>query len=82
MISLGGVSFDKPIIKAILEYDQQVSMPEGSVNGRSEQLALIEEIYHKKLISRETGLLIEKTDKEQNLNLIESALLREIKYLN
>jgi len=66
-------------IKAILEWDQQVNMPEGSVNGRSEQLALIEEIYHKKLISRETGLLIEKTDQEQNLNLIESALLREIR---
>ena len=66
-------------IKAILEWDQQVNMPEGSVNGRSEQLALIEEIYHKKLISRETGLKIEKTDQEQNLNLIESALLREIK---
>lgn len=68
-------------ISTLLGWDQQVYMPksQGSAKGRSEQLALIKAISHKKLISEKTGILLNKAEKITGLNLIESALLREAK---
>ncbi|MFX1442097.1 MAG: carboxypeptidase M32 [Promethearchaeota archaeon] len=68
-------------ISTLLGWDLQVYMPksEGAAKGRSEQIALIESISHKKLISNKTGELIKKAENEKNLNLIDSALLREAK---
>ncbi|MBD3254644.1 MAG: carboxypeptidase M32 [Candidatus Lokiarchaeota archaeon] len=66
-------------ISSLLGWDQQVNMPDGSTQGRSEQIALMESIYHKKLISRKTGDLIKSVEKESDLGLIEYALLREAK---
>ncbi len=64
-------------ISSLLGWDQEVNMPEGSAKGRSEQIALISEIYHKKLISEKTGKLIKAAEKQDDLNLIESAYVRE-----
>jgi carboxypeptidase Taq len=68
-------------ISTLLGWDQQVLLPksEGAAKGRSEQIALIEAIMHKKLISSKTGELIKRAENEKNLNLIDSALLREAK---
>ena len=68
-------------ISTLLGWDLQVYMPksEGAAKGRSEQIALIAAISHKKLISNKTAELIKKAENEKNLNLIDSALLREAK---
>ncbi len=66
-------------IRNLLDWDQQVYMPKGAVKGRSEQIALIEVIFHEKLISKKTGKLIKRAEKEKNISLINSAMLREAK---
>ncbi|TFG09057.1 MAG: carboxypeptidase M32 [Promethearchaeota archaeon] len=68
-------------IDNLLEWDQQVCMPhsEGSIKGRSELRAVIGAIGHEKLSSKKTGKLIKRVEKIQNLDLIDSALLREAK---
>jgi len=68
-------------ISTLMGWDLQVNLPksEGTAIGRSEQIALIESISHKKLISSKTGELIKKAENEKNLNIIDSALLREAK---
>lgn len=65
----------------LLGWDQQVYLPPSvdSTKGRSEQIALIQAISHKKLISKKTGDLINQVEKYPNLSLINSALLREAK---
>lgn len=68
-------------ISTLLGWDLQVYMPksEGAAKGKSEQIALIKAISHKKLVSKKTGELIKKAEKVNDLNLIDSALLREAK---
>lgn len=66
-------------IKSLLDWDQQVCMPNGSVKGRSEQLAIIERIVHEKLVAKKTGELIKSAEKIADLNFIDSAMLREAK---
>ena len=68
-------------ISTLLEWDARTNLPksEGAAKGRSEQIALIAAISHKKLISSKTAELIKKAENEKNLNLIDSALLREAK---
>jgi carboxypeptidase Taq len=65
----------------LLDWDQQVNMPssEGTAKARAEQMALIQTISHNKLISKETGKLIDEAEKISNLDLIDTALLREAK---
>ncbi|MHA1468374.1 MAG: carboxypeptidase M32, partial [Promethearchaeota archaeon] len=62
-------------------WDQQVYIPPSvdSTKGRSEQIALIQAISHKKLVSKKTGDLIKQVENIPNLNLVDSALLREAK---
>jgi len=43
---------------AVLRWDQETYLPEKSVEGRSEQLALLEGIAHERLTSPETGRLL------------------------
>ncbi|MHA1488898.1 MAG: carboxypeptidase M32 [Promethearchaeota archaeon] len=66
-------------ILALLGWDQQVYMPKGAVKARAEQIALIKGMIHKKLISPKTGKMISNAEKLKNLNLIDSAILREAK---
>ena len=68
-------------VSTLLGWDQQVNMPKskGASMGRSEQIALIEAISHKKLISKKTSELLKRAENQPNLNLIDSALLREAK---
>ncbi|MHA1724027.1 MAG: carboxypeptidase M32 [Promethearchaeota archaeon] len=63
----------------VLDYDQQVFMPKGSVKGRAEQIALIQELIHELIISHETKTMLEHAEKIPNLELIDAAMLREAK---
>ena len=66
-------------IGALLGWDQEVNMPNGSVKGRAEQIALIYSLIHKRLKSDKTGKLIKKAEKLSNLNEIDKAMIREAK---
>jgi carboxypeptidase Taq len=47
-------------VTAILQWDQETYMPSAAVEGRSEQLALLEGILHEKATSPEIGNLLEQ----------------------
>lgn len=47
-------------VTAILQWDQETYMPPAAVEGRSEQLALLEGIVHEKATSSEIGSLLEQ----------------------
>ncbi|MBN1215878.1 MAG: carboxypeptidase M32 [Candidatus Lokiarchaeota archaeon] len=63
----------------LLQWDQQVYMPDGAINDKSNLIKLVSKIYHKKLTSDKTKELIKESEKIENLNLIDSAILREAK---
>ncbi|MFX1256831.1 MAG: carboxypeptidase M32 [Promethearchaeota archaeon] len=65
----------------LLEWDQQVYMPRSndSAKGRSEQKALIKRIFHELLISKKTKKLLKEAEKLKDLDIIDSAILREAK---
>jgi carboxypeptidase Taq len=66
-------------IRALLGWDQQVYMPKGSVRGRAEQLALMENLIHSRIKSDKTGKLIKDAEKLDNLSEIDLAMIREAK---
>ncbi len=67
-------------ISALLGWDQQVNMMGyKNVAGRSEQIALITKLIHKRLVSEKTGKIIKKAEKLNDLNDIDAAMLREAK---
>ncbi|MBY9014332.1 MAG: carboxypeptidase M32 [Candidatus Lokiarchaeota archaeon] len=66
-------------IRTLLEWDQQVNLPNGAFGGRAEQSALLSKIVHERLISDKIGNLIKESEKLNNLNLIDAATLREAK---
>ena len=66
-------------IRALLGWDQQVNMPKGSVKGRAEQLALMDELIHSRVKSDKTGQLIKNAEKLENLSDIDLAMIREAK---
>ncbi|MFX1468516.1 MAG: carboxypeptidase M32 [Promethearchaeota archaeon] len=66
-------------IRALLSWDQQVSMPKGSVKGRAEQLALMQNLIHKRIKSDKTCELIRNAETLSNLNETDLALIREAK---
>ncbi|TFG25911.1 MAG: carboxypeptidase M32 [Promethearchaeota archaeon] len=66
-------------IRALLNWDQQIYMPNDSNRIRSEQIALIQGTIHDKLISNKTRRLLELSYKAKNLTLIEQAFIREAK---
>ncbi len=45
-------------VQALLQWDQETYLPEHGVEERAEQLALIEGIAHRRLVSGETGRLL------------------------
>jgi len=47
-------------IIAVLQWDEETYLPESGVEERSEQLALLEGIAHARLVSPETGRLLEE----------------------
>lgn len=63
----------------LLNWDQRVYMPEGSNEGRSEIIAYISKLRHKRLISDKTKRLIKEAEKVDDLDLIDDAILREAK---
>ena len=67
-------------IQALLGWDQEVNMRGyKSVEGRSEQLALIAQLMHKRLTSEKAEKLINEAEKLKDLNEIDAAMLREAK---
>jgi carboxypeptidase Taq len=66
-------------IAMLLDWDTQVYMPSGASKGRSEQTALLEGIYHNKLVSDKTLKIIKSAEKVPNPSIIEAAMLREAK---
>ncbi|MFX0003835.1 MAG: carboxypeptidase M32 [Candidatus Hermodarchaeota archaeon] len=67
-------------IQALLGWDQEVNMRNyKSVEGRSEQRALVSQLIHKRLTSEKAGNLIKKAEKLKDLNEIDAAMLREAK---
>ena len=67
-------------ILALLGWDQQVNMMGyKNIEGRSEQMALITKLIHKRLVSEKAGKLIKQAENLQNLNDIDTAMLREAK---
>ena len=64
-------------IRALLNWDQQIYMPNDSNRIRSEQIALIQGLIHDRLISNKTKRLLEHSNKAQNLDIIDQAYLRE-----
>jgi len=49
---------------ALLEWDQQVYMPEGGTEARSEQMATLQAMAHEIFTSEETGKLLESAEAE------------------
>ncbi|MEE9378998.1 MAG: carboxypeptidase M32 [Candidatus Lokiarchaeia archaeon] len=67
-------------IQALLGWDQEVNMRGyRSVEGRSEQRALIAQLIHKRITSEKAGKLINEAGKLKDLNVIDAAMLREAK---
>ena len=66
-------------IRALLGWDQAVYMPKGGNKGRSDQLALISQLIHKRIKSEKTNQLIKEAEKVNNMSDIETALIREAK---
>jgi len=66
-------------IRALLGWDEQVNLPNGSFGGRAEQSALMSKIVHERLISDKIGNLIKECEKLDNLDLTDAAFIREAK---
>lgn len=64
-------------INALLGWDQETYMPSGSVEGRSKQLSLIEKLVHQRLITDKVGTLISAAKEQEDLDVMEKALIRE-----
>jgi carboxypeptidase Taq len=72
-------------IRAALDWDQQVYMPERGVNGRAEQLAAMAALVHRKSTSEEIGSLLkalgasdENPGGDKSLDQADRALIRAI----
>jgi len=64
-------------INSLLGWDQETYMPSGSVSGRAKQLSLVQKLIHQRLTSPMVSKLIQKAKKINNLNDMESAMIRE-----
>ncbi|MFX1325934.1 MAG: carboxypeptidase M32, partial [Promethearchaeota archaeon] len=66
-------------ISSLLGWDQEVNMMKyKTLEGRSKQVSLIQQLIHQRETSDKVGKLIKEAEKE-HLNEIDSAMLREIK---
>jgi carboxypeptidase Taq len=66
-------------IEELLEWDLNVNMPKGSIEGRAEQRELIRSLIHRKLKSNHVGELIKNAEMSNSLTQIDLALIREAK---
>ena len=66
-------------IRSLLGWDEMVNLPKGSFAARGEQNALMSKIVHERLISDKIGKLVKEAEKLTDLNLVDSATLREAK---
>ncbi|GAH24173.1 unnamed protein product, partial [marine sediment metagenome] len=66
-------------IRSLLGWDEMVNLPKGSFGARGEQNALMSKIVHERLISDKIGKLVKEAEKLTDLNLVDSATLREAK---
>ena len=66
-------------VRNLLTWDQRVCMPEGANKGRAELISYISKLRHQKLSSDKAKKLIKRAEGNDNLNLIDSAMLREAK---
>ena len=64
-------------INSLLGWDQETYMPSGSVEGRAKQNSLIEKLIHQRITSDKTGHLINKAKEQNNLDVIQKALIRQ-----
>jgi carboxypeptidase Taq len=70
----------------LLTWDQETSMPDGAIDERSEQLALIEGLIHQRITSSEMGDLLEELGStheqplgDSSLASLDRALLRQLR---
>lgn len=66
-------------IGGLLEWDQQVMMPKGSIHKRSLQISTLSATIHNLATDKRIGELIEKVEQE-NLDDEKKAMVREIKW--
>ncbi|MFX0007488.1 MAG: carboxypeptidase M32 [Promethearchaeota archaeon] len=66
-------------ISAILGWDHHVNMPKGSVKGRADQMALMQNMIHSRVKSNKTSNLIKEAEKLDGLSETELAMIREAK---
>ena len=66
-------------IGALLGWDQQVNMPKGSIKGRANQMALMQNMIHSRIKSDRTGNLIKEAEKLDSLSETDLAMIREAK---
>ena len=67
-------------IQAGLSWDREVNMMSyKSVEGRSNQLALIEKLLHQRITSEKVGRLLNDAEKLTDLDEIDVAMVREMR---
>ncbi|MCK4781174.1 MAG: hypothetical protein KAT57_13325 [Candidatus Lokiarchaeota archaeon] len=67
-------------VQSLLGWDQEVNMMGyKTVEGRSEQSALLSQLIHQRLVSDKASKLIKDAEKRKDLNDIDAAMLREAK---
>ena len=67
-------------IQSVLGWDQEVNMMGyKTVEGRSEQSALLSQLIHQRLVSDKASKIIKEAEKRKDLNDIDAAMLREAK---
>ncbi len=64
-------------VASLLEWDQETFMPPRAAKDRAEQIALVAGLAHEKLISDESGRLLERATREQNDDADAAVVLRE-----
>lgn len=65
-------------IMALLQWDQEVTMPARAADDRAEQFAILSGIIHQKLIAPELGELLDRATAAPGLTEIDRALIRNV----
>lgn len=74
--------YDLGRVAEVLEWDKEVNMPPGGIEGRSQQLTTVRKMRHELFVSDEMGDLIGKSEEEVkdfSPNSFESSLVRCLK---
>ncbi|MCF6290074.1 MAG: carboxypeptidase M32 [Desulfobacterales bacterium] len=65
-------------IMALLQWDQEVTMPARAANDRAEQFAILSGIIHQKIIAPELGELLDRAAEAPDQAEIDRALIRNV----